>query len=337
MKISNETKVGILAIVAILALVLGFNFLKGKKLFSKTPVFYAVFDNLGGLEKSNQVKIKGLTVGTVYDIRPINKQVDSVLVEIHMDRDVNIPNDSKAFISASLVGASGIVIEKGAAKSYYTYGDTLSTRLDAGLIGDLKTQISPTLTRVNTAVDSLTRVLGTVNAIFDHNTNNNLRTLIAHLAVSSAQLQNLLNSQDGALAKTLNNMNLVSGNLAANNPAITRSIQNLETTTSNLAKAEIPQTVEQLKGTISQMQGTVEQLKGSVQKLNSPDGTLGALINDRKLYDQLNRVGLSLEILSDDIRVHPKRYVNISLFGGKNKGEPLTSPAPKDTLSLGKR
>jgi phospholipid/cholesterol/gamma-HCH transport system substrate-binding protein len=333
MKISNETKVGVLAVVAILALVFGFNFLKGKKLFSKTPVFYAVFSDLGGLEKSNQVKIKGLTVGTVYDIRPINKEVDSVVVEIHMDRDVNIPADSRAFISASLVGASSIVIEKGNQRTFYNFGDTLSTRLDAGLIGDLKSQLSPTITRVNTAVDSLTQVLGSINAIFDPNTNNNLRTLIAHLTVSSAHLQNLLNSQTGSLAKTLDNMNQVTGNLAANNPAITRSIQNIETTTSNLAKADIPATVEQLRGTIGEMRGTVEQLKTSVQKINSKDGSLGALLNDRKLYDQLNRVGLSLEILADDIRVHPKRYVNISLFGGKNKGEPLTSPTPKDTVS----
>lgn len=333
MKFSNETKVGFLAIVSILALVLGFNFLKGKSLFTKTPIFYAVFNNLGGLEKSNQVKIKGLAVGTVYDIRPMNKRVDSVVVEIHMDRDVNIPADSKAFISASLVGASGIVIEQGNSGHYYNYGDTLSTRFDEGLVGDLKSQISPTITRVNTAVDSLTKVLGSINAIFDPNTNNNLRTLIAHLTVTSAELQTLLNAQSGALAKTLNNMNEVTGNLAANNPAITRSIQNIETTTSNLAKANIPATVEQLRGTIVEMRGTVEQLKTSVQKINSTDGSLGALLNDRKLYDQLNRVGLSLEILSDDIRIHPKRYVNISLFGGKNKGEPLTSPTPKDTVS----
>ena len=122
MKISNEAKVGILAIVAILVLVIGFNFLKGKSLFSKTPTIFAVFKNLGGLEKSNQVKINGLAVGTVYNVAPKDKEVSSIIVEIHLTRDINIPRNSIAFIDASLVGASYITIEKGEANSYLNLG-----------------------------------------------------------------------------------------------------------------------------------------------------------------------------------------------------------------------
>ena len=90
MKINNETKVGLLAVVAILVLILGFNFLKGKSLFSKTPVIYAVFKNLGGLEKSNQVKINGLPVGTVYNFFPTDKEVNGIVVEIHLTREISI-------------------------------------------------------------------------------------------------------------------------------------------------------------------------------------------------------------------------------------------------------
>ena len=113
MKINNETKVGILAIAAILALILGFNFLKGKSIFSKTPVIYAKFAELGALEKSNQVKINGLSVGTVYNFVPADREVNGIIVEIHLNKDISIPANSIAFIDGALVGSSYISIEKG--------------------------------------------------------------------------------------------------------------------------------------------------------------------------------------------------------------------------------
>lgn len=332
MKISNEAKVGILAIVAILVLVLGFNFLKGKSLFNRTPTLYASFKNLGGLEKSNEVKINGLTVGTVYNFVPADAEVNGVIVEIHLNRDINIPKNSVAFIDATLVGASHIIIEKGNAKQYLEPGDTLLTRLDAGLIADLKTQLSPTITRVNETLDSLKLTIGSINSVFDPGTNANLQTLIARLTIASAGLQQLMNAQTGALAGTLNNMNAVSANLAKNNDAVSSAIRNIEITTANLANAPIQQTVAALQGTIGELKGTAAGLRGSIDKINSNNGTLGALMNDRQLYTQLNRVALSAEILMDDLRLHPKRYVNISVFGRKGKPDALTSPAPKDTV-----
>lgn len=332
MKINNETKVGILAVTAILALVLGFNFLKGKSLFSKTPTLYAVFKQIGALEKSNQVKINGLTVGTVYDFVPTDKEVNGIIVEIHLTRDINIPANSTAFIDGALVGSSYISIEKGNANAYLQSGDTINTRLDAGLMSDIKTQLSPTITRVNETLDSLKLAIGNMNSIFDPNTNNNLQVLIARLTLTSGHLQELLNAQTGALAQSLNNLNSVSGNLAKNNDAISSSIRNIEVTTGNLANAPIQQTVAGLEGAITELRGTIVDLKGTVAKVNSSDGSLGLLLNDKKLYEQLNRAALGLEILLDDVRIHPKRYVNISVFGGKSKPDALTSPAIKDTL-----
>jgi phospholipid/cholesterol/gamma-HCH transport system substrate-binding protein len=332
MKLSNETKVGLLAIVSIIILVLGFNFLKGKSLFSKTPVLFAEFSNIGTLEKSNQVKINGLPVGTVYAMTPKDKEVNKIVVEIHLSRDVNIPTNSVAFIDGPLVGGSFINIGKGEANTYLQSGDTISTKLDQGLISDIKAQITPTITRVNETLDSLRITIGSLNDIFDPNTKNNLRSLIANLSISSAHLQQMLNAQNGMLARSLSNINDVTANLARNNEAISSSIRNVELTTSKLANANID-------GTFADLQATINELKNTVSSINSKNGTLGLLMNDRALYDRLdnmanrlNTVALSAEILFDDIRVHPKRYVNISVFGGKNKGEPLTSPVVKDTL-----
>ena len=118
MKLSNETKVGLLAIIAILILVLGFNFLKGKNLFSKPPVIYAVFHNIGSLEKSNLVKINGLPIGTVYNFGPADKEVNNIIVELHLSREVSIPKNSVAFIDGSVLGASFINIDKGNANVF---------------------------------------------------------------------------------------------------------------------------------------------------------------------------------------------------------------------------
>jgi len=332
MKLSNETKVGVLAIAAIVVLVLGFNFLKGQNVFSRPPVLYAVFSNVGSLEKSNTVKINGLPVGTVYNIKQADKEVNQIVVEIHLTRDIEIPQNSVAFIDAGLLNSSFINIEKGNQHVYLKSGDTISTRLDKGILGSIQTQVAPTLARVNQTLDSLTVTIGAINDVFDPNTKNNLQDVIANLAASTASLQQLLNAQSGLLAQSLQNINSVTGNLAKNNDAISSSIRNVEVTTSKLANANI-------EGTMAALQSAVVELKNTIASLNSRNGSLGLLMNDRALYDRLTKVAerlnaaaLSAEITMDDLRLHPKRYVNISVFGGKTKSQPLTSPAVKDTV-----
>ena len=248
MKLSNETKVGILAIAAIVVLVLGFNFLKGQNVFSQTPSIICKICRDRGLEKSNQVKINGLPVGTVYDIKQADKEVNKIIVEIHLTRDIEIPKNSVAFIDAGLLNSAFINIEKGDQHVYLKSGDTITTRLDKGLFGSIQTQVAPTLTRVNQTLDSLKIILGSINTIFDPNTKHNLQDVIANLAVSSAHLQQLLNAQTGLLAQSLANLNSVTGNLAKNNDAITSSIRNVEVTTSKLANANIEGTVRCLAG-----------------------------------------------------------------------------------------
>lgn len=335
MKLSNETKVGILTITAIVLLVLGFNFLKGSNIFSKPDVLFAKFADIGTLDKSNPVKINGLQVGTVYNVKQFDKEVDSIVVEIHLTRDISIPRNSVAFIDGSILGSAFIKIEKGESNDYYKSGDTISTRLDGGIIGNIQSQLAPTITRVNQTLDSLRIAIGSIASVFDPNTKNNMQDLIANLTVSSAHLQRLLNSQTGALASSLNNLSSVTANLAKNNDAVTSSIRNVEVTTSKLASANI-------EGTVAALQGAVNELKSTIANLNSKNGSLGLLMNDRELYDRLNRVAeqlrtvaLSAEITLDDLRLNPKRYLNFSLIGGKDKGEPLTSPAAKDTVAVG--
>ena len=325
MKINNETKVGILAVVAIVLLVLGFNFFKGKQVFKKDTHIHAVFTKLGSLDKSNSVKINGLPIGTVYDFAPTDKEVSAIVVTINLTKDVNIPKDSKAYIAAGLVGSSTITIDMGTSNDFLKHGDTIQTIVNEGILGDLTSQVSPTLSKTRDAIDSLKILIGNFNRVLDPNTQHNLQSMIANLNRTSAHVQSLLAAQSIVLAESLGNVNEITGNLAKNSGRINATMQNLETATGKLAQADIQSTLDTLDR-------TVNNLKTFTNKLNSTEGTLGLMMNDKTLYNNINYAIISLETLMDDIRVNPKRYVNISVFGGRNKGGPITSPEIKDTV-----
>jgi len=328
MKINNETKVGILAVVALTLLILGFNFLKGKNVLNPSTDIYAEFTELGSLEKSNQIKLNGLVIGTVYDLDPKDKDVTSIIATIHLTRNVNIPKNSVAYISAGLIGASHIVIEKGDSKEYMQDGDTLRTKIDNGFLGDVQSQLNPALVKVKDAIDSLKVVLGGVNKILDPRTKNNISEIFTNLKDASTSLKSMLNKDNGALATTLNNASSVTGNLKKNNDSISALISSAKKMTDKFGNLPIENTLDTLESVVG-------QLKLTLAKLTSNDGTIGALMNDKQLYNNLNRTISSAEILLDDIRVHPKRYVNISVFGKKDKTGPLNSPTKKDSLSAG--
>ncbi|MBN8685465.1 MAG: MCE family protein [Chitinophagales bacterium] len=326
MKISNETKVGILTIVSLTVLIIGFNFLKGKDVFSRTKKIYAVFNELGTLEKSNEVKINGLPIGTVYDKQERDKDVSAIVVTISLTRDINIPKNSVAYISSSLVGSSYIIIEKGDSKEMMGNGDTLATRLETGILGDVKAQMNPTMARIRDVLDSLKETLSGVNGMLNMENKAYLKQTLSNLSQASNALNGLLDNQHGALAKTLNNAQAMTENLKNNSADITATIGNAKKVSEKLAALELQPTIDSLNAMIS-------SLKATTAKLNSPDGTIGALMNDRTLYNKLNDAILSAEILVDDLRTHPKRYVNLSIFGKKDKTGPLTSPAKKDTAA----
>ena len=329
MKISNETKVGVLTIAALTFLILGFNFLKGNNVFSKNKRLYAVFTDIGALDKSNAVKIRGLQVGSVYDIDATNKNLDGIVITINWTRDINIPVNSSASIVSSFVGSPYINIELGDSKQFLKNKDTITVKVKSGILSDITSQVNPTLSKARTAIDSLTVVLGSVNRLFDPSTKNNIQSIIANLLVSSSNLQKLLDTETGLLAKTIGNLSEVTGNLKTNNDTINSILHNVNSTSQQFAALNFKQTMDSV-------QATVNQLNAILYKVNHNNGTLGLLMNDRKLYDHLANTALGLEILVDDIKVHPKRYVNISVFGKKDKGDYLTSPAKKDTLSSNK-
>lgn len=319
MKVSNETKVGALTVIAVTLLVLGYNFLKGKSLLKKSNVIYARFADVGALEISNMVKIKGFRIGNVYKIDNMDKDVSEVIVTINMTEDINIPKNSVAIINSSLTGSASISVLPGNASSFISFGDTLQSSSNPDILSKVMTSVDPVMANVKQAIDSLKLVLSNLNSVFDEHTKANLKAVIANLKTSSDDLTVMLNSKNGALAKTLNNVETFTTNLNGNNEKLNTTIENLKNTSQKLSELELKETVANLNNTISQLQGIL-------QKANKGEGTLGLLINDPKLYNNLQNTSRSLNILLDDFKLHPKRYVSVSVFGKKDKTEPLKAP-----------
>ena len=331
MKMSNETKVGSLTAISIVLLILGFNFLKGRSLTVKTVRYYAVFENIQGLATSNAVVINGKQVGTVFSTDG-GVDMRKITVVLNLSQTVNIPVNSMALINPSVLGTTSIEIKLGNSQVFKNEGDTLETIASKGMLDEAFQKVDPVLLQVKNAIRSLDSVLLTVNSVFDSNTKNNIKAVMANLssttaslAISSASLQSLLNAQTGAVAKTLENVSQFTGTLKNNDKKIEQTLTNLETTTANFSKLNIEKT-------LSSIDATVNELKNTLENVNSQKGSLGLLISDPKLYNNLTATSNKLNLLLDDVRVHPKRYINVSVFGKKDKSNPLLTPLP-DTIN----
>ncbi len=331
MKISNETKIGALTAIAITLLVLGFNFLKGKTFFGKSHTLYAKYTNVQGLATSNLITINGMQVGSVYSIST-DKNMKEILVSLNLTKDVNIPKNSIATINTDLLGVKTVVIKLGDSKEYIPKNDTIATEPTTDIFNEILSKVDPVFIQVKKAVSSIDSILFSVNRILDPAAKNNIGATLDHLnkttanlITASASLDILLNTQTGALAKTLNNLNSFTGNLASNNDKINSLVSNLDKTATTLSKLDLEKTLTTLNTTIG-------DLKTTIGKLNSTSGTAGLLLNDSKLYNNLTATANKLNLLIDDLKTNPKRYVNISVFGKKNKNAGLTVPLP-DTVN----
>ncbi len=333
MKINNETKTGILVVVAVAILVLGFSFLKGKNIFKQENKLYAIYTDVQGLAKSNPVIINGLRVGRIEGLDG-GRDLKSILVTIVLFQPVNIPENSLALINPTLLGSPSMEIQLGTGTKYLHSGDTLVTTASSGAFDEALKLINPVLYEVKNSVRSLDSVLHIITNVFDVNTKNNVRDIVANLntitksfAVSAVSLETMMDAQQGALSKSLGNVEVFTNNLNTNNDKFNAIVENAKIASQHFSAI-------QLQATVDSLNVAVNNFKEGSAKINSKDGSLGLLLNDKELYNNLESTANKLNILLDDIRVHPKRYVNISIFGKKDKGNYITAPLIDDTLKL---
>ncbi|MEO5908018.1 MAG: MlaD family protein [Ginsengibacter sp.] len=333
MKISNETKIGVLAIIGVAVLIIGFRYLKGHGVFKKEKLIYAVYGDVQGLKQSNPVVINGLQVGKIESLDG-GKEMKRIIVTVSLSKDVNIPKNSLAVINPNLLGSPTLEIQLGTANTYLKNGDTLLTTLSGGAFDEAMKLINPVLYEVRNAVKSLDSVLTTVTTVFDVRTKDNIKSILSNLnlatasfVVTSESIQKLMDVQNGALAKSLGNLNTFTSNLNNNNTQLDSIMKNTKNFSKKLASIDLQQTLDSLNVAIN-------NFKEGSEKINSKNGSLGLLLNDKTLYTNLEATSNKINILLDDIRVHPKRYVNFSVFGRKSKGDYITAPLIDDTLKV---
>jgi phospholipid/cholesterol/gamma-HCH transport system substrate-binding protein len=324
MKVSNETKIGALTAIAITLLILGFNFLKGKNLIEKKATLYIAFSKVNGLNMADVIKINGLKVGGVEDMQETDANLSGIVVAFHLTRTINIPDNSYAQVVTSPLGSSYIELILGDSKKFVQDGDTLKSMENKGLVQDIQEQLAPTIDNLNKTLTTLEETLKRVGNVVDEDAKENIGKTLKELAIATEQINTMLDPGKGSIAKSVENVADISNNIKKNNDSITLLIGNLTKVSRDLSGAEIGATVQSLETAAT-------QLNTILSGINEGKGSIGKLTKDDALYKNLTSTSNSLNILLQDFRLHPKRYVQVSVFGKKDKSQPLMQALPDST------
>jgi len=299
LKISREVKTAILVISGILLFIFIFNYLKGENIFDPSRTFYAVYDNVEGLATSSPVTINGLTVGKVQEIGFTDDGSGKIKVKLLVDSDFNFSINSKAELyEAGLIGGKAIAIipafdnAEDAKK-----GDYLGGIVKAGLTELVNQRLTPLQEKIETMMVSADSLLTNINSVFDVQTKANLKKSIAELSITiesfkntSVSINDLITDNQEKLSSTLSNVDNISSNLSK--------------ITDSIANANLGETIKSLQLTINNF----DKILSSIEK---GEGSIGKLLKDDTLYNNLKGASKEMEELLRDIKLHPKRYFRI--------------------------
>ena len=314
MKISNETKIGALTVIAITILILGYSFLRGNDLFSGSNRFYAIYKSVDGLSVSKPVLVNGFQIGHVSKMEL--HEDGRTTVEFKIESRYNIPVNTLAkLVSTDLLGSKAIVFELGDSKEYAENKDTLR----ADIQGSLAESLQPIQTKAENLITKLDSSLASINKIMNPNFQKNVDRSFMSIANSlqtlegvTKKIDNLVGSQTAHINSILANADAVSGNLKTSTGHLTNITANFEKVSGDVANSNIKQTLDNANKAVADLQSVVS-------KINTNQGSLGLLMNDDKLYKNLQDASNNLNLLFIDLYANPKRYVHFSVFGGGGK------------------
>lgn len=317
MKLSQEVKVGILAVVAMLMFYFGFNFLKGQDFFSTTRTYQVVYDNIDGLTPSNPVLVNGLTVGKVKAIDIMQNQGNKLLVTVELNNNIVVGAGTKAILAdGALLGGKIIRLVINQKGVPLAEGGRLVAEKESGLSALIREKTLPVLTNV----DSLVLRLNQVVAQFDQTGIVLNKTLAGANAVTGTLNKTLLENRVG-LNQTLGNMNRLSASLIETEKQLKPILTKAGGFADSLNALQLGQTLNAANQSIGNLQKILADI-------NKGRGSLGKLTTDDSLYVNVSRSTASLEKLLTDLRQNPKRYVHFSLFSRKEDKKAATPPAP---------
>ena len=315
MKIRKDIKVGVVFVVATAILIWGLMFLKGLELLKTSRTFYAVYDQVNGLVAANPISIKGLKVGQVKKLYFDEKNPKNIIVELYILGDYPIAKNSSARIfSSSLLGSPEVEIIPGNSTEMAKSGDTLISLTEATLGQEVNKQLLPLKIKAENLISSIDTVATIIQQVLNKNTRDNLVEAIEHvkqtlsnIAHTTQNLDTLMILQRSNLSKIITNVESISSNLQQSNGKISNIFNNFSNLSDSLAKARIPYT-------ISQVNKAIGDLDAVLLKINKGEGSVGQLLSNDQLYKEVEKAARDLNLLLEDIRKNPTKYVKVSVF-----------------------
>ena len=305
---NRELKVGLIALLSITVLVIGINYLKGINVLNNHKVFYAKYDNIGGLQVGSSVSLNGYKVGSVSEINLLRK--NNLLVTLNIEQDFDIPKNTICkIVNKDLMGAKSIDLILGDANKLAIEGDTLFSKIEGSLQDEVNAQILPLKLKTEELIGSIDSVMTIITAVLNKDTRKNLRNSLASLNETFEIMTQTMNKIDSIVIK--------------NDDRLTRIIINLESITKNLEEGnEDIKTVLVNFASISNslnsvdIEASIKNINDITSKINNGDGSLGLLLENDEIYFNLEKSTKELAELIEDIKNNPSRYVNFSLIGG---------------------
>jgi phospholipid/cholesterol/gamma-HCH transport system substrate-binding protein len=313
-KFSKESKIGLLALVSFAIFYLGFNFLKGRNFFSNNKIYYAVYKKTGGLKISNPVQINDVTVGRVNDIRLLPKKNNQVLVEIEVSSDIHLGDSTWALLSkVDLLGATRILLIPGNSSKIYKSGDTLRADLEKDFMQILGEKATPIMVEIDTT-------LVRINNLLKDETNNQIKKILSNLAAATNNLNLIMQQNKNNLIDITTNLNALSASLLQTTHSLKPMLTKFSDVADSLKSLELKQAVK--AATLA-----MNDLNAITTKINTGEGSLGDLINNKQTIHNLNRTMLTLSEVLADLKYNPRHY--FKPLGEKPRKKP--NPKPDST------
>ena len=319
MKLSREIKKAVLVIASVVLFIWGYSFLKGKALFANYKTFYVTYTNVEGLVKSAPVTLNGLAIGKVNDIK-INETDGSVVVELQITSDFPISSTSAAVLyEPGFIGGKQIAIEPDFKnKTLAEDGQELPGELKLSLTASIQEKLVPLQAKFETVLVEVEKLLQGVNSVLDKKSQENLKITLAELSktmveihAASANVNSILTDNKSDLKGVVTNFKKVSTDFAK--------------ISDSLSKADLGKTVKSFNTSLAKVDAILLDLEAG-------KGSAGKLLKDEALYSNLKATTKEMELLLQDVRLFPTRYINVSVFGKKNK--PYVSPV-QDSVFVG--
>lgn len=311
MKITNETKVGILAAFSIALLIIGYNFLKGNSIFKNETVLYARYNRVDGLTVSKPVLINGFQIGRVGELKLMPDGI--IIATLKISGKYDIPSNTIARLeSTDLLGGKAIVMDLGNGTTYAKDGDTLNANVSKSLMET----VQPVQKKAEMIIAKMDSILTSVNSILNPNFQKNIDKsftsiagTLSSLEKTSVKVDKLVGSESSRISAIFANLENITTNLKNNNAQINSILANINNVTDKFAAMNFKQTLDNANKAIADLQA-------SVTRINEGKGSLGKLIHDEALYNNLSNASKNLDNLMIDLKANPKRYVHFSVFGG---------------------